>query len=356
MMELLAIQLVASLIFVAMILVKSKPSLASWRVCLASLFWGAVGVFCIAPLVVIQSVLTFFLVGLLTAGKAERSVCVKVTWTCAVVAFGITLTLIGVEVRDGLAIRAEFPFVPISHRLNYEQKSSGVIDEAVLELAADTLKRLTRLEANIPGNDRIYRLRQLHSDQYVEFIMNIGFGSDRMPGPRRSSLVLPDDDPVQFPERPADVDPTTAAQPPDLLAGQSPMVPKLSLPALHESGLMDFGHPVRFGLILSRDKVSGFEPHMLTKLWSQSFPVTLAEWQLSHLDLVSLLKFAEPRVYLSEHLPRMDELRNAETRPVDDFEQRALQQLRDGEDIVIDQQIKQVPYGAHQIIGSNWEL
>lgn len=120
------------------------------------------------------------------------------------------------------------------------------------------------------------------------------------------------------------------------------MVPKLSLPALHESGLMDFGHPVRFGLILSRDKVSGFEPHMLTKLWSQSFPVTLAEWQLSHLDLVSLLKFAEPRVYLSEHLPRMDELRNAETRPVDDFEQRALQQLRDGEDIVIDQQINTI--------------
>ena len=38
----------------------------------------------------------------------------------------------------------------------------------------------------------------------------------------------------------------------------------------------------------------------------------------------------------------MDELRNAETRLVDDFEQRALTQLRNGEDIVLDQQLNTI--------------
>ena len=63
---------------------------------------------------------------------------------------------------------------------------------------------------------------------------------------------------------------------------------------------------------------------------------------MSHLDLVSLLKFAEPRVYLSDHLPRMDELRNAKTRALNEFEQQALPQLRNGEDIVVDQQLNTI--------------
>ena len=48
------------------------------------------------------------------------------------------------------------------------------------------------------------------------------------------------------------------------------------------------------------------------------------------------------RVYLSEHLPRMDELRNAETRALDEFEQRALPQLHDGEDTVVEQGLNQI--------------
>jgi len=50
---------------------------------------------------------------------------------------------------------------------------------------------------------------------------------------------------------------------------------------------------------------------------------------------VGLLLHAEPVVYVSEHLPRMDEQREAPTRPLDRFEASALEGLRRGEDILV---------------------
>ena len=44
---------------------------------------------------------------------------------------------------------------------------------------------------------------------------------------------------------------------------------------------------------------------------------------------------SEPVAYRSEHLPRMDELRDAPTRPLNTFEQQALAELRRGQDIEI---------------------
>ncbi len=61
------------------------------------------------------------------------------------------------------------------------------------------------------------------------------------------------------------------------------------------------------------------------------------EWTIVRLELVSLLKFGEPRVYMLDHLPRMDQLANDDvsTRPLDEFESRALQQLWTDKDLVI---------------------
>jgi hypothetical protein len=52
------------------------------------------------------------------------------------------------------------------------------------------------------------------------------------------------------------------------------------------------------------------------------------------LDLVGLLLHDEPRVYISEELPRMDKLRGAPTRPLDAFERQALRTIEDGDDLV----------------------
>src|SRR5207244_854013 len=57
------------------------------------------------------------------------------------------------------------------------------------------------------------------------------------------------------------------------------------------------------------------------------------DWRVYRLELVSLLKFDEPGVYISEYLPRMDELKDAKTRPLDAFEKKSLEELQQGEDL-----------------------
>jgi len=57
---------------------------------------------------------------------------------------------------------------------------------------------------------------------------------------------------------------------------------------------------------------------------------------------VSLLKSAEPGVYVSENLPRMDRLSEARRRPLDGFETIALRELRNGESLVVRSQGERV--------------
>ena len=56
-------------------------------------------------------------------------------------------------------------------------------------------------------------------------------------------------------------------------------------------------------------------------------------WRIQSLELISLLKHAEPVAYVSNHLPRMDELRDAPTRPLRPFEKQALAALYEGEEL-----------------------
>ena len=57
-------------------------------------------------------------------------------------------------------------------------------------------------------------------------------------------------------------------------------------------------------------------------------------WAIHRMELVSLLKFKKPAVYVSANLPKMEELDDAVTRPLDLFESDALSQLQKGEDLV----------------------
>lgn len=101
---------------------------------------------------------------------------------------------------------------------------------------------------------------------------------------------------------------------------------------IHES-VIDFAHPETLGYIRDRSHVAGFQPHHFTRMPE----VPSDTWQITRLELVSLLKFDTPAVYLSENLPRMDELAAAPTRPLDDFEVRALKAVRGGQELVTDE-------------------
>jgi hypothetical protein len=73
------------------------------------------------------------------------------------------------------------------------------------------------------------------------------------------------------------------------------------------------------------------------------------KWSIDRVELVSLLKFDEPRVYVLDHLPRMDQLSGdtAPTRELNEFEASALTKLRADEDLVV-----QSESAEYQMLGS----
>lgn len=85
-------------------------------------------------------------------------------------------------------------------------------------------------------------------------------------------------------------------------------------------------------------QAAGFEPHAVRNAvnWRYDLfrPMQDPGWQVQRMELMSLLKFAEPAVYISDALPNMKQLVNGKTRPLDDFESNALQKIRTGEFIV----------------------
>ena len=117
------------------------------------------------------------------------------------------------------------------------------------------------------------------------------------------------------------------------------------------------------GFVVSVDKVAGNLPHHVSSRpriepWdSRGFHLPTADifslgpevgdgtdpkreaprnpvWLMKNLELVSLLKHTRPVAYCSEYLPRMDQLRSADTRELDDFESRGLEQLYSGQYLV----------------------
>jgi hypothetical protein len=109
--------------------------------------------------------------------------------------------------------------------------------------------------------------------------------------------------------------------------GEPPAYLQKKLDGLHLESTAHFLEPYRFGYIKDRRHVAGFESHRFGQI-----PDSPKELNLRTLDLVGLLLHDEPRVYVSENLPRMDELRDAPTRPLDQFESVALASLQGGDD------------------------
>lgn len=93
---------------------------------------------------------------------------------------------------------------------------------------------------------------------------------------------------------------------------------------------------------LDRKNVAGFESHQFrTAPFARDLQVMgkAAEkgkerWVLRRLELVSLLKFEKPAVYVSDQLPRMEDLQNAPKRGLASFEEKALKSLFEGEDLI----------------------
>ena len=112
--------------------------------------------------------------------------------------------------------------------------------------------------------------------------------------------------------------------------------------------MYSFVDPERMGYVRSRDEVSGFEAHEVSDLTDyDSDPASAKNWQVTRLELVSLLRHSEPRVYVSDTLPPMDELNKIEHRSLSEFESQSLPQLISQTDIVVDQKPERLKCSAH---------
>jgi hypothetical protein len=174
-------------------------------------------------------------------------------------------------------------------------------------------------------------LQELHENAVEEFASSPGFGVARMRGgisDRMLKLGLRSDDDIAQPG----VRTTTwmSAGYADQLDPVPPDHVDSDIWELHRKSAMDFVNIPGFGYFKDRRHVAGFQSHRFAEK-----PAPVTYWKLQTLDLVGMVVHDEPVAYISEHLPRMEELRQAPTRSLDPFEQKALIDLRRGKNLYV---------------------
>lgn len=356
--------LIPSVILSSILLGTVWISWGAWRTVVvglmlaAMLFLGAAA----SPIVFVQVLLTcLFLLYSLVFGKslpARRG--------AALLAMLMAYAYGFAEIRSQREIvqstREMYPLESVADRLAYETKlrmvpvsfSTGATTrDAEPRLAAAVEQSLQQAETEGSHNMRSTTLRRLHERTHGEFELLAGFGRSRMPSlrsrithvslpePRTMSLSDPpphrgcDDRPPQYKPTPAPDYTPEPNSPGD--SGSSP--PFYALRQTHERGAADFLNSERFGYVQDREHVAGFVAHGFDDVprIAAASNGDRAEWKIERLELVSLLKPTGPYVYVSEKLPRADALQRADTRELDDFESRALRQLRTDDDVVIEE-------------------
>lgn len=294
----------------------------------------------------LQCVATFFLSIVCLLFKIRP----KTFQVCSIVALLVNFawaTWIGVSsLLEIQTLRRKYPIESLAERLAYESQPASRVNSAEMaptesEFDPDVWQRMKDLRYSERGNVRRSSLNTLHEAYRDDFVVAQGFGLVRMLRPREKYIALPDYQPILLPRALSHSErfsKTTIADARELVEN-------------HFLGLQDFLEVERMGSIQDRQHVAGFQSHGFTKMPSFAIksagaanpkPVSESVWELSQLQLISLLKHEEPAAYVSPNLPQLDALQNVRTRPLNLFEQTALQRLRRQTDVVIDDGDKKI--------------
>lgn len=219
------------------------------------------------------------------------------------------------KLRNLDALRKEFAFQSITQRLPIATPPMVEVPGQLSPEVENNLKQFQLFRNSSRGRARA--LERLHSESYRRFVASPGFGFSRM-GPMtawRFELGEIDTRVLPMP-----LDPAYGPKPDELR--------NWALQRMFDSDAS--------GVVRSRDEVAGFGAHAFRRneLEDTEFnenPV----WRLDRLELIGLLNHSEPVAYVSDQLPRMDILKQFETRPLDDFETIALERIRWEQDIEI---------------------
>jgi hypothetical protein len=220
-------------------------------------------------------------------------------------------------------LREEFPYQSIEERL-----PSVKADLLRNQLPPTTTIHLTRQEEVIEEFSHStggFMLRQIHEGRVRLFINSPGFGVSRRIFPSEESIKsrLRPDELIPQPGIPS----TSPLLPDEIQWNPSPSE---DFYATHLGGILDFVYPQGFGYLKDRRHVAGFQSHRFSRP-----PESKDRWKVETVVLLGLLLHPEPIAYVSNNLPRMDELRKAPTRKLDLFESQALQKIREGEDLIV---------------------
>ena len=209
-------------------------------------------------------------------------------------------------------LRASHPFVSMEGRLPVPNTSANFSPDRVTEAESFLAGELELL-------DYSKDFAKLHAERVKSFSMMPGVGQMRM----RSHIAKADRLPERIPQPggdQSDIDPTGDAW---------PEAKTRDFFGLHISSVGSFVNVKGFGYLKSRREVAGFVPHAF-----QYLPESKPPYKLERLELVGLVRNPDPAVYVSESLPRMNELERLPTRPADGFEASALKKLAAGDDLV----------------------
>lgn len=224
----------------------------------------------------------------------------------AAVVVGVAVPVVRVwpEQREFARLRALYPFESLAERVPVRPASiPSAFGEPALRRHEYDLEH--RLGDGGWSTGRSLTLKRLHEDQVDLFVNSPGFGVVRTIRGRPTATLLGE------------------PRPPD----HSPDPP---LETMARDDALDFADPARWGYRRG-DRVAGFLPHALRRQ-----PGPARGWVVEGVELVGLLLAPDPRVYVSDRLPRMDELRGGPTRHLEGFELPALAELRAGREIVTD--------------------
>jgi hypothetical protein len=294
----------------------------------AACVWLLLG-FCVFSPVLLLNAASVAVVGFVCAARnAKPSRFLAYSLAVTLLSYGI-VSAYSLAVLNDLSNR--YAVASMDERLSYEDAARrGPLREAAPARPDSDLVELLEFEIEKEHKgwrhgDRPLALKQLHERTVQAFAASPGFGVARGVPSLHYAVTLPEIPTIPQPTpslaTAADQPPFEVLRPDDVLG-------------LHWRSMLSFVNAPGFGYVAGRRQAVGFQEHHFRAEsdWAEWHGL-LDAWRVRRVELVSLLRHSEPRVYLSDNLPRMDELRKAKTRPLDGFEASALPDLLKGGDL-----------------------
>jgi hypothetical protein len=318
--------LAAVIVLAALFAARPAPQRVRWDL-FVPIALVPVGVHCLTASLIRLPVLVylsgFLLVGLLLWSRLRTRKGMRRFWPVALVAvlgaYGHASWIAYGDLRAENRVREKYAFVSLVGRVPEPRRDDRLADP-------DNVGWFKNHELYLQGSSsRADRLQRLHKRTTEAFVNSDGFGIVRMMHPMSDAHVMP----MERPEVPLQPGPPvvwTHGEKFDVLPKAERYSDRARFAGVHVSGLTDFTFSDGWGYLKDRDRVAGFFSHRFSKV------PTTSEWTVHRIELVGLLKHAEPKVYLSDKLPAMDDLRDAPTRPLDAFETAGLAAIRKGEE------------------------